>query len=214
MLPSFVNIRKWSKTDLILVTIIIISAGFSIAWVSNTLSDKHWEKLHPLIWDDFRGIPDLRAMGYGAVIKADLKHQTLYEWKITQGSCHYWFTKVEGIAYMSKMESWVRPDQRNNLWGLIHEQIHFDIVQIHAKKFNERVENELLNRVFLCPGGSDSWSESKIKIAASAKVTAMLNQVRNEIPLMQKAYDEQTIHGMNYEEQKRWEYMVKDMLDN
>jgi len=95
-----------------------------------------------------------------------------------------------------------------------HEQIHFGIVEIHAKKFNERAEKELLNRVFLCPGGSDSWSESKIKIAANAKVTFILNQIRNEIPLMQKAYDEQTVHGMNHEEQKKWEYMVRDMLEN
>ncbi len=198
----------------VLVAITVIAAGISIGWVLDATAELRWEKSRPLTWDDFQGIPDLRATVAGAGIKADLKHKTIYEWKIIEGSCHYWFTEIEGIAYMSKIESWVRPDQRNSLWGLQHEQKHFDIVQIYAKKFNQRVENELLNRVFLCPGGSDSWSESKIKIAANAKVTAMLNQVRNQIPLMQKAYDEQTNHGMNNEQQKRWEYMVRDMLNN
>jgi len=202
------------KTDLILVTIIVISTGLSIIWVSDVLSDKHWEKnSHLLTWDDFRGVPDYTALSSGAAIKADLKHQTSYESKITQGSCHYWFTKVKGIAYMSKMESWVKPDQKY-FWTLQHEQIHFDIVQIHAKKFNQRVENELLNQKFLCPVGSDSWFESKIKTAAYAKVTVILNQAREEIGFMQKAYDEQTRHGMNNEQQKRWEYMVRDMLGN
>ena len=202
------------KTDLILVTIIVISTGLSIVWVSDVLSDKHWEeKSHLLTWDDFRGVPDYTALSYGAAIKADLKHQTSYETKITQGSCHYWFTKIEGIAYMSRMESWVRPDAKS-FWALQHEQIHFDIVQIHAKRFNERVENELLNQEFLCPGGIDSWSESKTKIAAYAKVTAILNQAKKDVSLMQKTYDEQTNHGMNNEQQKSWENMVRDMLNN
>ena len=198
----------------VLATITVIAVVISIGWVLDATAELRWEKSRPLTWDDFQGIPDLRALSLGAAaIKADVKHQSVYDWKIIQGSCHYWFTKVEGIAYMSKIESWVRPDQKNFL-VLQHEQIHFDIVEIHAKKFNQRVENELLNRVFLCPGGSDSWSESKIKIAVYAKVTAILNQIKKEIPLMQKAYDEQTIHGMNREEQKAWEYMVRDMLDN
>jgi len=202
------------KIDLILVTIIIISTGLSIIWVSDVLSDKHWEETsHLLTWDDFRGIPNFNAINNGAQIKTDLKHQTSYDWKLVQGSCHYWFTKVEGIAYMSRMESWVRPDQKY-FWILQHEQTHFDIVQIHAKRFNERVENELLNRVFLCAGGSDSWSEGKIKIAAYAKVTAILNQVKKDISLMHKAYDGQTNHGGYSGEQKRWEYMVRDMLGN
>ena len=199
----------------VLVAITVIAAGISIGWVLDATAELRWEKSRPLTWDDFQGIPDLRALSLGAAaIKADVKHQTVYDWKIIEGSCHYWFTEIEGIAYMSKIESWVRPDQRNSLWGLQHEQKHFDIVQIHAKKFNKRVENELLNRVFLCPGGSDSWSESKIKTVANAKVTAMLNQVRKEIPLMQKSYDEQTIHSLNYEEQIRWNSMIRDMLDN
>jgi len=202
------------KTDLILVTIIVISTGLSIVWVSDILSDKHWEEnSHLLTWDDFRGVPNYTALGYGAAIKADLKHQTSYETKITQGSCHYWFTEIEGIAYISRMESWVKPDQKY-FWTLQHEQIHFDIVEIHARKFTQRVQNELLNQEFLCPGGIDSWSESKTRIAAYAKVTAILNQVREEIGFMQKAYDEQTNHGMDNEQQKRWEYMVRDMLVN
>ncbi len=201
------------KTDLILVTIIVISTGLSIVWVSDILSDKHWEQnSHLLTWDDFRGVPNYTALSYGAVIKADLKHQTSYEAKITQGSCHYWFTKIEGIAYISRMESWVKPDQKF-FWTLQHEQIHFDIVEIHARKFTQRVENELLNQKFLCPGGIDSWSESNTKIAAYAKVTAILNQVREDMWLMQKAYDEQIRMDYDYQ-QKRWENMVRDMLGN
>ncbi len=201
------------KTDLILVTIIVISTGLSIIWVSGVLSDKHWEETsHLLTWDDFRGIPDFTALGSGAAIKADLKHQISYDWKITQGTCHYWFTKVKGIAYMSKMESWVKPDQKY-FWILQHEQIHFDIVEIHARKFTQRVQNELLNQEFLCPGGIDSWSESKTRMAAYAKVTAILNQVRNDMWLMQKAYDEQIRMDYDYQ-QKRWKYMVRDMLGN
>ena len=205
------------KTNLVLVTIITICVGLTIGWVLDFTAERRWEKTnHLLEWDDFRGIPDLWSIvvdGSTAAIRSDIKHQTLYEWEIIQGSCHFWFTKVEGTAYMSRIESWVKPGM-NSFSALQHEQIHFDITEVYAEKFNKRVENELLNRVFLCPVGSDWWSESKIKTAANAQVTTILNQIKKQMYLMQKTYDEQTRHGINYEEQNRWQYMIMNRLDN
>jgi len=204
------------KLNFVLLLIIVICVCLIIVWAFDTFSDKRWEKTnHLLTWDDFRGIPDLWliATGNGAVIKADLKHETLYELEIVQGTCHYSFTKVEGFAYMSRIESWTNPIMKS-FYTLQHEQIHFDIAEVHAEIFNERVENELLNRVFLCPVGSDSWFQSKIKMEAHAQATAILNQIREQMWFMQEVYDVQTKHGEDYEQQKAWEYRIRDLLDN
>ena len=204
------------KKSLLLLIIVAICVVLTVVLLYDMFSDKRWEKTnHLLIWDDFRGIPDLWliANGYDVVIKADLKHETLYELKIVQGTCHYSFTKVEGFAYMSRIESWANPIMKS-FYTLQHEQIHFDIAEVHAKIFNKRVENELLNRVFLCPVGSDFWFQSKIKVESYAQATAILNQIREQMWFMQEVYDVQTNHGEDFAQQKAWEYRIRGLLEN
>jgi len=205
--------EKISSFLLIIVAICVI---LTVVLLYDIFSDKRWGKTnHLLTWDDFRGIPDLWliATGYSAVIKADLKHETLYELEIVQGSCHYSFTKVEGSAYMSRIGSWANPIMKS-FYTLQHEQIHFDIAEVHAEIFNERVKNELLNREFLCPVGSDSWFQSKIKMEANAQATAILNQIREQMWFMQEVYDVQTNHGEDFVQQKAWENRISGLLDN
>lgn len=197
-----------AKTDLILVTIIVISTGISITWVHDTISDKRWEKSRPLTWDDFLGIPN-PVMPYNAYIKTRLDYQISHDWIITQGSCHYWFTKVEGIAYMSKMESFVKEQGRND-FILNHEQGHFDLTQIYAKRFIEKAESELLNKEFLCPGND----AGKISNEANAKAKVILNQVVNGLQSMQDNYDTETNHGLYYDGQKKWDSTIKNLLNN
>ncbi len=204
------------KLNFVLLLIIVICVCLVIVWAFDTFSDKRWEKTnHLLTWDDFRGIPNLWliATGYGAVIKADLKHETSYELEILQESCHYSLTKVEGIAYMSRIGSWANPIMKS-FYTLQHEQIHFDIAEVHAEIFNQRAENELLNRVFLCPVGSDSLFQSKIKMESNAQATAILNQIREQMWFMQEVYDVQTNHGEDFVQQKAWENRISGLLDN
>ncbi len=205
--------KKISSFLLIIVAICVV---LTVVLLYDMLSDKRWEKTnHLLTWDDFRGIPDLWliATGSGAVIKADLKHETSYELEMVQGTCHYSLTKVEGFAYMSRIESWVNPIMKS-FYTLQHEQIHFDIAEVHAKIFNKRVENELLNREFLCPVGSDLWFQSKIKMESNAQATAILNQIRELMWFMQEVYDVQTNHGEDYTQQKAWDNRIRELLEN
>ncbi len=204
------------KISLLLLIIVAICVVLTVVLLYEMFSDKRWEKTnHLLTWDDFRGIPDLWLItnGYGGGIKADLKHETLYELEMVQGTCHYSFTKVEGFAYMSRIESWANPIMKS-FYTLQHEQIHFDIAEVHAKIFNKRVENELLNRVFLCPVGSDSLFQSKIKMEANAQATAILNQIREQMWFMQIVYDVQTNHGEDFVQQKAWDNRIRDLLEN
>ncbi len=206
-----------NKTNLVLVILITIGVGLTIVWVLDFISELRWEKTRLLTWDDFRGIPDLGAIAlkhHGAVIKSDIKYQISYETKIVQGSCHYWFTKVEGIAYMSRIESWANPMITSSYRSLQHEQTHFDIAEVHARIFNERVKNELLNQEFLCPVGSNSWFQSKIKMEANALATAILDQIKDQLRFVQNAYDVQTEHGRDYEKQREWEYRIRDIIEN
>jgi len=205
------------KINLVLLLIITICVGLAIVWVLDFTSELRWKNPSQLEWDDFRGIPNLWLVvfyGYGAEIKSDLKHQTSYELKIVEGSCRYSITKVEGIAYMSRIESWANPMITSSYRSLQHEQTHFDIAEVHARMFNERVKNELLNQEFLCPVGSNSWFQSKIKMEANALATAILDQIKDQLRFVQNAYDVQTEHGRDYEKQREWEYRIRDIIEN
>jgi len=195
------------KNDLVLVIIITISVGVSIAWVYDTISYIRWDESRHLTWDDFRGIPNPLSP-YSAFIKTRIDYQVSYDSKLVQGSCHYWFTKVEGIAYMSKVESFVKEQGRNG-YILNHEQGHFDLTQIYAKRFTERAEVELLNNEFLCPDND----AGKINNAANRKAKIILNQISNELQSVQNNYDVETNHGLYYNGQKKWDSIRLKLLN-
>jgi hypothetical protein len=182
-----------NKTNLLLLIIVAISMSLILALLYDMLSDKRWEKSNPLIWDDFRGIPNPMSP-YGAFIKTYLDYEVSYESEIIQGSCHYWVTEIKGISYMSKVES---------------EQGHFDLTQTFANKFTDRAESEFLHKKFLCPK-NDAW---QINNEVSKKSEIILNQISGGLQLAHEDYDSETNHGLYYEGQKKWNLTIKNLLN-
>ena len=195
------------KINLLLLIIVVISVSLIVALLYDMFSDKRWEKSNPLTWDDFRGIPNPLSP-YGAFIKTHLDYEVSYDSKIIQGSCHYWVTKVEGISYMSKIESAVK-EQSKDYSTLKHEQGHFDLTQTFAKKFTERAQRELLNKEFLCP----SNDAGQINNEVSQKAEIILNQIRSGLQPAHEDYDTETNHGLYYDEQKKWNLTIKNLLN-
>jgi len=195
----------------VLVVIVIFVVGISLVWALDTIIESPWEKSRSLTWNDFRGIPNLNSP-YLAWVEGDLKYK--YEWKTeNSGTCKYRFTKAEAVAYFSKIESWVKEKGKTDAL-LKHEQGHFDILEIHAKKFNERANRELLNHAFSCPGRNGLVSEGTINNAAKAKVATIFNQIMNEMKLMEKNYGSQTNHGLNSFAQGKWDSKIRLLLRN
>jgi hypothetical protein len=196
-----------NKTNLLLLIIVAISMSLILALLYDMLSDKRWEKSNPLIWDDFRGIPNPMSP-YGAFIKTYLDYEVSYESEIIQGSCHYWVTEIKGISYMSKVESSVK-EQSKDYATLMHEQGHFDLTQTFANKFTDRAESEFLHKKFLCPK-NDAW---QINNEVSKKSEIILNQISGGLQLAHEDYDSETNHGLYYEGQKKWNLTIKNLLN-
>jgi len=198
-------------TSPVLVGIAIFVVGISLVWTIDTIIETPWETSRSLTWNDFRGIPNPNSP-YLAWAEGDLKYT--YEWKTeNSGTCKYRFAKAEAVAYFSKIESWVK-EKGKTAALLKHEQGHFDILEIHAKKFNDRANRELLNHAFSCPGRNGLVSEGTINNAANAKVTTIFNQIKNEMKWMEKNYDTQTNHGFNSFAQDKWDSKIKVLLRN
>jgi predicted secreted Zn-dependent protease len=77
-----------------------------------------------------------------------------------------------------------------------HEQLHFDIAELSARKLRKKL------------------SELKLTRERYAKqIQTAYDEVIEAGEAMQKAYDEETAHGLLRDEQERWAAEVKREMD-
>lgn len=142
----------------------------------------------PLQYGDFRAEP--KTGRYAAMVFTSISYE---------GNSRVDNNLLEVIVklkvYVVKSMSWMRPESRNPQ-VLKHEQTHFDIARISAERFKKK-----LSRLELTVGDHDS------------QIQYQFLESYREMNHLQKAYDRDTRHGLNPEEQRRWEEMVKNELD-
>jgi len=102
------------------------------------------------------------------------------------------FTEVYSIFY--KSTSWVKPKEKTDE-VLSHEQGHFDIAEIAARK----IRKQLVNQKFK-------------KRTAMKKFKRIIYSVSNEMTKMQELYDRETDFHRNKEQQKNWDEKIKNEL--
>lgn len=96
-------------------------------------------------------------------------------------------------SYFEPKESWTKEKESEYL--LNHEQMHFNISEIHAR----RLRKEYLNA---------DWTLKNFK----TNFSKLLKQQLAEENKMQEAYDSETNHSIVNEEQARWDKFVKKEL--
>src|SRR5687767_8341950 len=90
-----------------------------------------WNEFYRLQWHDFQGKPGDESIGdAGAVVQIKAKPF------IVKKKINY-----DVVALFNKRKSWTR-DQSDAL--LAHEQLHFDIAEVYARKIRKKIEE--LNR--------------------------------------------------------------------
>lgn len=139
-----------------------------------------WKPTYRLNWSDFKASPPANASNAALTSSGILMKFT------TDGeSLHY-----EISCNFVKNNSWVRV---KNDHILSHEQGHFDIAEIFARKLNKELRAYHYNNK-----------------SASKDVNAIYKNVMKELLQMQNLYDEQTDYSRNFEQQKDW----LDKIDN
>jgi hypothetical protein len=126
---------------------------------------------------------------YAASIFTNMAYQSFVEMK---NDTIFLDFKVK--VYQVKNMSWVIENAKNKI-TIDHEQTHFDITQIVAEKFKERLREEAL---------PTQDFDSRIQYLY-LEYFRMINRQQNK-------YDNETEHGLNKAEQARWEQKVKDEL--
>ncbi|TXG35634.1 DUF922 domain-containing protein [Seonamhaeicola maritimus] len=144
-----------------------------------------WNDTYKLTWSDFKGEPDI----YSSAVATTASGITFgFSIKQTNGRAVSFKTNVNAHFYPKK--SWYKPD-RANIHVLNHEQLHFNITELFARKFRYRI--------------------SKIVISKSLKeeLQNLHKTINKELAMMQDKYDDETNHSRSIEFQSKWEGYIK-----
>ena len=162
--------------------ILLLCASFLCAH-AKAQDTLHWSSKDTLTWDDFKGKPNLSS-SHLAISSTGISYSLHY----ADSSCIF---KV--AAFFNKSNSWRKPSA--DLKVLKHEQGHFNITEIFARKLEAALQQLKPDR--------DTIKKTIDQLAAN-----IIND-KNEY---QKKYDLETGFGTNNLMQQKWEQVIQAQL--
>jgi len=144
----------------------------------------NWSPGQKLDWNDFQGsphpkYPNIAALTYSSIV---------YKYHCENGALN-----IDVEANFRINDSWVRPEAMNHYY-LNHEQLHFDITELYARKFREAVGN----RVFGC----DQVEAFEV----------IAENVLDEWRKIEQKYDLETHFSHDLEMQEEWYTYIHDQM--
>ena len=181
----FMGKKKYFKTSFYIILLLFnVSFNMYSETKCRKLSDTliYWNSDDYLKWEDFKGKPDtgsyLKALTMAEVKAFPCKKGANYEYKV--------------ICRFIKNESWVK-DTSAAL--LRHEQIHFDIAEVIARK---------MRKGLLLLKSEESTTNEDYK--------EYLDSMFLKLHQIQKKYDKETAQGTILTNQKKWEAKTNNQL--
>lgn len=163
--------------------------GFSI----NAFA-QHDEKIYwvqdGLTWEDFKAQPDEDSK-FDANTNAGLS----FSWgvKNIDGAIELTY---EVISYFNPHLSWVKSESDNE-YLLKHEQLHFDITELHARKLLKKLAEV---------------NPRSLSNDPKAVLTRIYQAVEKERTTMQQKFDKESRHSIDKDGEARWRHYVKAEL--
>ena len=138
-----------------------------------------WNERYKLSWKDFRGRPD-NSSDVAAITASGIAYELSAT--ITNGKVDVDY-KARACFYPEK--SWYKKNLADSI-VLAHEQLHFDITELHARKFRKAVEKAV-------------FTEN-----VKAEMKAIYDKINTELDAYQNRYDTATDYSRKPEKQKEW----------
>jgi len=171
------------------ITTVVMSAMLYVNFVNAQSSSGDsicWNRNYKLKWSDFQGKkPATNLAWHTAGCAASISA----EGYIDKGIPNYVITN-----YFIKKSSWVTDSLSKG--GLEHEQLHFDISELHARKIRKGIEDL-----------------RKKKLKKFISYETVIIRLLEERTAMNAKYDKESFHSMNLEKQKEWRKMIAKQLD-
>ena len=145
-----------------------------------------WKKSRLLTWDDFKGKPERRF----AVAST---HYVLYRYVSKDNAGIY----ANVLACFLPKESWKRKSYSDE-YILRHEQKHFDIVELYARKLRKAlISITVINEA-----------------DAQEKLDSLYKIYDKEMDVFQDLYDDETNNSMDSKKQQQWEVAIDTAIES
>lgn len=148
-----------------------------------------WNEDYRLSWSDFRGTPEessdavaITASGLSSSLSARTTSKRLVDYTIN----------IKANFYPDK--SWYKPNKVNEI-VLAHEQLHFDITELNARKLRKTI------------------SEFNFTLDIKKELNQLVEKANKDLATMQELYDNQSNYSMKVDAQKKWQIYVMGELD-
>jgi hypothetical protein len=182
--------EAWLKTDLLFHIFLIATVAADAAYGESHPRALKWGQHPALGWDDFKGRPRRNTGEPSAVTDTGFRAQL----ECRNGALDI---RVEAEFYINS--SWVKPG-RKSAELLRHEQGHFDLTEVYARKIKKAIEEAKIG----C--ADDRQAE-----AAGKKIFDRLDQ---EWEKAEKQYDAETRDGTDLVKQGlALEKIARDLAD-
>jgi hypothetical protein len=155
---------------------------FSVSYAQDT--EKPWDSEKKLSWSDFKGEPDFEHP-YAAITYSGMSYG--FSADIVNGKV---LVKYEVKSFFVASKSWVKKRYSKDKDLLKHEQLHFDITELYARKFRKRLSRMVFTE--------DVKSEIK----------KVYHEVTNEKTKLQELYDIETDHSKKELIQTKWQLKI------
>ncbi len=169
----------------ILIFGFLLLTGFQPAQDYETIS---WNANSRLSWDDFKGKTPLNSRA-AAITASGITYR--FSTSGTKDDMEVDF-KIDTYFYPTK--SWYQPELIDDVI-LGHEQLHFDISELYARKMEARLANE-------------SFTHGNVK----AKVRSIYKEILKEVDDFQNQYDDETNFSRDREQQAIWNEKIRNAL--
>ena len=117
-----------------------------------------------------------------------------------------WLGHLRFRAFMDRDCSWWNPSTRNAEYTLQHEQIHFGIREVAARRLNQAAEN-LVTELHVTAD-----SEEEVVQRLKARVAALFDEHNDAALRRTQDFDGDTSHGRDDERQRQWWLLIEREL--
>ncbi len=146
-----------------------------------------WEDGQKLIWADFKGIPK-QGVAYEANTNSGISFSWSYSTENGQPVLKY-----EVVTNFFPQLSWVKQNEKD-MYLLGHEQLHFDISELHARKLRKAID------------------EYEIGRNIRRDLNRLYESIEKDRVAMQNLFDAETIHSTDKDAEAGWRKFVEEEL--
>lgn len=162
----------------------------SFLCIQTTDPEMAWSSRYKLQWSDFKGPPNSSSDAAATTASG-----ITFGYRMSETDGKVTNFKAEVTAHFYPDKSWYKPDEVSP-HILEHEQLHFDITELHARKLRQQI------------------SKLKVSNTVNMELDNSHRQILQELGAMQNAYDAACDYSRKKEEQKLWqETIAKQLLD-